>query len=237
MGAERHCRQAEAVQPGASWSSSSPATSSTCSPLRAPWRSGSANMPRRGAIARRAVAQHADRLLHRARRHPLDGGAARAGHPQPPACAAAAPTRVVPAEELVPGDIVVLEAGDAVPADLRLIEASALAADESTLTGESVPVDKACPAGRAPRRACTTAPRMLYRGTSLTRGSAAAVVVATGAATELGRISSLVATAEPETSPIEKRPVAAVRAARAGHSRCSPPLSRFPASPSATTCS
>ncbi len=112
--------------------------------------------------------------------------------------------RSLAAGELVPGDIVVLDAGDVLTADVRLIAGSRLQADESALTGESMPIDKdprpvpaEVPLGE---RAC-----MLYKGTAITRGSGEAVVVATGMATELGQISSLVEAAEPETTPLEKR--------------------------------
>ncbi|WP_274534747.1 cation-translocating P-type ATPase [Methylobacterium sp. Leaf94] len=112
--------------------------------------------------------------------------------------------RVLPAEDLVPGDIVLVEGGDAVPADIRLVEASNLGADESTLTGESVPVDKApepvAPDARLAERTC-----MLFRGTLITRGSGLGIVVATGLGTELGAVARLVAQAEPDTSPLERR--------------------------------
>ena len=113
-------------------------------------------------------------------------------------------TRLVAAEELVPGDIVLVDAGDAVSADLRLIEASNLTADESTLTGESVAVHKkveaTAPEARLAERHC-----MLFKGTAITRGSGLGVVTATGLATELGRISQLVETAEAGSSPLEKK--------------------------------
>jgi Ca2+-transporting ATPase len=110
----------------------------------------------------------------------------------------------VEAESLVPGDIVILEGGDIVTADLRILVASKLQADESALTGESVPVGKN--SERRPEQT-TLAERtnMLYKGTALTRGSGEAVVVATGMDTELGQITSLVETAEEETTPLEKR--------------------------------
>jgi Ca2+-transporting ATPase len=112
--------------------------------------------------------------------------------------------RRVRAEDLVPGDIVVVEGGDVLTADLRLIEASKLQADESALTGESIPVtkrpDPVAEGAPLPERAS-----MLFKGTALTRGSGEGVVVATGMTTEVGRISALVAEAEPETTPLEKR--------------------------------
>ena len=113
-------------------------------------------------------------------------------------------TRIIPAEELVPGDIAVLEAGDKVAADLRLAEASNLAADESTLTGEFVAVSKStAPVPLEARISEQTS--MLFRGTSLTRGSGVGVAVACGLDTELGRITQLVEEAEPESSPLERK--------------------------------
>jgi P-type Ca2+ transporter type 2C len=113
-------------------------------------------------------------------------------------------TRVLATEELVPGDIAFVEAGDAISADLRIVDGSHLAADESTLTGESVPVDKSRdPVAEEARTAERSS--MLFKGTALTRGSGLGVVVATGARTELGRISHLVEEAEPEISPLERR--------------------------------
>jgi Ca2+-transporting ATPase len=111
----------------------------------------------------------------------------------------------VSAEDIVPGDIVLLEAGDLVTADIRLIEASNLQVDESSLTGESIPVSKQVESIEedlplADRR------NMLYKGTALTRGSAEGVVIATGMDTELGKISSLVEEAQKgEKTPLEKR--------------------------------
>ncbi|MGB2403615.1 MAG: cation-translocating P-type ATPase [Akkermansiaceae bacterium] len=110
----------------------------------------------------------------------------------------------ISAKHLVPGDIVILEAGDIVAADMRIIKCSRLQVDESALTGESLPVSK-----RLDPVTCNTilAERtsMLYKGTSLTRGAAVAVVVATGLATEFGVISSLVMTTHDEDTPLEKR--------------------------------
>jgi Ca2+-transporting ATPase len=113
-------------------------------------------------------------------------------------------TSVVDAEELVPGDVVLFEGGDAVTADVRLVEASRLQADESTLTGESVPVGKSVGelAAETPLAERTN---MLFRGTTVTRGSAVGVVVATGMATELGNIAGLVEAAEEEITPLERR--------------------------------
>jgi len=112
--------------------------------------------------------------------------------------------RTIRAIELVPGDIVLLDAGDVVTADLRLFEASKLQADESTLTGESTPVAKRTDAveGDAP---LAERSGMLFKGTAVTRGSGAGVVVATGMSTELGRIASLAQEAEKSATPLERR--------------------------------
>lgn len=111
---------------------------------------------------------------------------------------------VLPAEQLVPGDIVRIESGDVISADLRLIAASQLECDESTFTGESVPVAK------SPEPVDHDVPvakmsSMAFKGTAITRGTAEAVVVATGIQTELGKISRLVESAQEEVTPLEKR--------------------------------
>ncbi|MBD3290753.1 HAD-IC family P-type ATPase, partial [candidate division KSB1 bacterium] len=110
----------------------------------------------------------------------------------------------IAASELVPGDIVILDSGDVVTADLRLIEANKLQADESALTGESVPVSKSTKTldGDIP---LAERKNMLFKGTAVTRGSGAGVVIDTAMETELGKISALVEEAEEETTPIEKR--------------------------------
>ena len=102
---------------------------------------------------------------------------------------------------LVPGDIVLLEPGDKVPADLRLIEARGLAAQEAILTGESVPVDKT-PDPVAPNAALGDRRSMLWSGTLVTQGTARGLVVATGAGTEIGRIGGLLAGVEELTTPL-----------------------------------
>jgi magnesium-transporting ATPase (P-type) len=108
------------------------------------------------------------------------------------------------AEQLVPGDIVLLQSGDRVPADLRLIRVKNLHVDESSLTGESVPVEKAAepvPAESplAERRA------MVYSGTFVTQGQGWGVVVATGDATELGRLSALIAEVRRIDTPLLRK--------------------------------
>ncbi|MFP3868644.1 MAG: cation-translocating P-type ATPase [Desulfobacteraceae bacterium] len=116
-----------------------------------------------------------------------------------------AEVKVTPAGDLVPGDIVLLEGGDVVTADLRLIEASKFQANESTLTGESVPVSKQVEALAEEEVPLADRVNMVFKGTSVTRGSGEGVVVATGMDTELGKISSLVEEAEEEQTPLEKR--------------------------------
>jgi Ca2+-transporting ATPase len=110
----------------------------------------------------------------------------------------------VSADAVVPGDVVVIEAGDVITADLRLVEASKLQADESALTGESVPVAKDTDPvpTEAPLAERTS---MLYKGTAVTRGAGLGVATGTGMATELGAISALVEEAEHTATPLEKR--------------------------------
>ena len=110
----------------------------------------------------------------------------------------------IDAEELVPGDLVLLEEGDVVTADLRLIQSSGLHCDESVLTGESHPVAKSVDT-LAPDLPLADRVNMAFKGTSVTRGRAEGVVVATGMATELGRISDLVQKAEAKVAPLERR--------------------------------
>lgn len=101
----------------------------------------------------------------------------------------------LPADNLVPGDVIILEPGDAVPADCRILEATGLEADESSLTGESLPVGKT----DRPVAASDIADRhsMLYEGTTVAAGHGLAVVVATGTDTEAGRSLSLARQARP----------------------------------------
>jgi cation-transporting P-type ATPase I len=109
---------------------------------------------------------------------------------------------LVDASELVPGDVVRLRTRDVVPADCRVLEASTLEVDESSLTGESLPVPKSAPASYATAIAERTS--MLYEGTALAAGEATAVVVATGAATQMRRSDSLLPL-EPPQSGVEAR--------------------------------
>jgi magnesium-transporting ATPase (P-type) len=111
---------------------------------------------------------------------------------------------LIEARELVPGDILLLAAGDQVGADARLLEAAALEATEAALTGESLPVLKHTDvvpedAGLGDRK------NMIYSGTHLTAGRGRAVVVATGLQTEVGKIACMTATAEEPKTPLETR--------------------------------
>ncbi len=110
----------------------------------------------------------------------------------------------IEAAALVPGDVVLLDAGDIVTADLRLTEAAKLSVDESALTGESLPVSKQTDVLAADTPLADRG-NMLFKGTSVSRGTAVGVVVGTAAQTELGRISTLVATAATHRTPLQKR--------------------------------
>lgn len=106
--------------------------------------------------------------------------------------------------DLVPGDIVLLRAGDKVSADARLLDVQSLRIDESSLTGESVPVEKRT-APVAEETTLADRHNMVYCGTLATNGAAEAVIVATGMQTELGKISSLIAEAEEVATPLTKK--------------------------------
>ena len=110
-------------------------------------------------------------------------------------------TRMIPAEDLVPGDIVLLESGDRIPADLRLIDVKNLRTEEAALTGESVPAEKTTEP--VPAKA-TVGDRenMAFSGTMVVSGRATGVVVATGSQTELGRINQLLANVSPLETPL-----------------------------------
>ena len=111
-------------------------------------------------------------------------------------------TRIATAE-LVPGDVLILDAGASVPADARLLRAAALQVNESTLTGESAAVWKDAAVTSGPDTPLAERANMLYLGTTILSGSAVALVTATGPATELGRIGRLVASAGSRATPLE----------------------------------
>ncbi|ALE75229.1 ATPase [Pseudonocardia sp. EC080625-04] len=111
----------------------------------------------------------------------------------------------IPAEQVVAGDVVLISAGDQVPADGRIVVASALQIDESALTGESTPASKdvaTLDAGGAPGPGDRT--NMAFTNTPVTHGSGTVIVTGTGARTELGRISSMLAGTEREKSPLTR---------------------------------
>lgn len=112
--------------------------------------------------------------------------------------------RRVDAVDLVPGDIILIEAGDRIPADARLIEASSLKVQESILSGESVPIDKSV--APVPRNAALgDRSSMVYSGTLAVSGQGRAVVTATGTNAEIGRISDLLASVDELTTPLLKK--------------------------------
>ncbi len=111
----------------------------------------------------------------------------------------------IPAEGLVVGDIVLLAAGDQVPADGRLIAASSLQIDESALTGESVPVAKDTATLAGDHLNPGDQVNMAFMNTPVTHGSGTMIVTATGAATELGKISGMLTATAPEQSPLTRQ--------------------------------
>lgn len=111
----------------------------------------------------------------------------------------------IPARELVPGDLLKLEAGDLIPADARLLQAHGVQVDESALTGESTPVGKDARDVAAADAPIAERPAMVFLGTMMTGGSATAVVICTGPATELGRIGTLMAGTGDQQTPLEER--------------------------------
>lgn len=110
----------------------------------------------------------------------------------------------IPSKELVPGDVVALEAGNMVPAELRLIETFSLKIDESSLTGESVPIDKISGVIEPENLNPGDQLNMAFKGTLVTNGRATGVVVATGMQTEIGKIASLLQEKAPMT-PLQQR--------------------------------
>jgi magnesium-transporting ATPase (P-type) len=111
---------------------------------------------------------------------------------------------VVSAEDIVPGDLVIIEAGDRVPADMRLIRARNLTIDEAILTGESVPVEKATAPVEA-KAMISDRSSMAFSGTFVSAGQGLGVVVTTGLATELGRISAMLGAVESLTTPLVRQ--------------------------------
>ena len=114
-------------------------------------------------------------------------------------------THKVAAHALVPGDVVLLEAGNQVPADLRLFESVQLRVDESALTGESVTVAKQTGVPQGDTHALGDRLNMAFKGTTATQGRARGLVVATGRSTELGRMARLLAEGGWEPTPLQRR--------------------------------
>ena len=113
--------------------------------------------------------------------------------------------QTIPSSGLVPGDIVLLEAGNIVPADLRLIEAVNFRVDESALTGESVPVEKQTQPVEGGHIALGDRINMAFKGTTISYGRAKGVVVGTGGKTQLGQIAELLSVQETEMTPLQRR--------------------------------
>lgn len=110
-------------------------------------------------------------------------------------------------DDVVVGDIVIIEAGDSIPADCRIIECASLKVEESALTGESVPVNKQTEALHSESGDVTLGDRanMLYMGSTAVYGRAKAVVTATGMQTEMGKIADVLAKTEAEVTPLQKK--------------------------------
>ena len=112
---------------------------------------------------------------------------------------------VIAATELVPGDIILLEAGDFIPADARLLESSSLKSEESALTGESVPSEKDASFVAKPDSPLGDRANMVFSGCTITYGTARAVVTATGMDTEMGKIANLLDGEQEGLTPLQKK--------------------------------
>jgi len=113
--------------------------------------------------------------------------------------------KTIPAEEIVPGDLIVIETGDRVPADAVLIEANSLQVDESLLTGESIPVEKSLTSSAKKSLTSVNTANAVYMGTVVTSGRGKAIVTATGMHTEMGKIADMIQNIEDEETPLQKK--------------------------------
>ncbi len=113
--------------------------------------------------------------------------------------------QVIPARELVPGDIVVLDTGDYIPADLRIIEESNLKAQESSLTGESVPVEKTSEIIEEIETGIGDRKNMLFSSSLITYGRGKGIVVETGMTTEVGKIAGMINATEKQETPLQRK--------------------------------
>ena len=113
--------------------------------------------------------------------------------------------KIIMSAELVPGDIIKLEAGDFVPADARLIKSVNLKSEESALTGESVPSEKFADAVVKEKAPIGDRTNMVFSGCSITYGTAIAIVVATGMDTEMGKIAGILASEEESKTPLQEK--------------------------------
>ena len=113
--------------------------------------------------------------------------------------------RSIPSRLLVPGDLVLLSAGDRVPADIRLVDSIQLEVEESALTGESLPVRKDAAAKVSEALEISAQHNILFMGTSVTRGRARGMVISTGMDTQMGEIAGLIQEVEPTDTPLQKR--------------------------------
>ena len=113
--------------------------------------------------------------------------------------------QVIEADQLVPGDVIHLEAGDFVPADARLISSTSLKSEESALTGESVPSEKDAAAQVEEKAPLGDRSNMVFSGCSITYGAAQAVVTATGMDTEMGKIAGLLSGESESQTPLQKK--------------------------------
>jgi len=111
----------------------------------------------------------------------------------------------IPAEQVVPGDVIIVEAGDRVPADATLIESNSLQADESLLTGESVPVEKTSKAAGNKSSDESYKKNQIYMGTIVVSGRGRALVHATGMQTEMGKIADMIQNIEDEQTPLQRK--------------------------------